>query len=108
MEAEKNSTEIKNVNKVTIILLDKLSDFRSGDVFHATKDSVPKAISDIISAFYAWERVMWARLKTDEQETIKELRKEFENGNEQSFFDKGPILADRILNITYLVSNKIK
>jgi len=105
---EKHSTEIKNVNEITITLLDKLAAFRSGDVEHAQTIIYLKVLSDTISAFYAWERALWARLKTDEQETIKELRKEFENGNKTSFFDKGPSLADKILNITNLVSNRIK
>lgn len=104
---EQKSIEINSLNEATNYLLRMLANFRSGNVTTATKDTKEKAMSDIIHAFYSWERCVWVRLNGDEQDTIKDLRKKFETGNYQSFFDDGPTLVDKILTNTDTVIRRI-
>lgn len=104
---EQKSIEINALNEATGIVLRMLASFRSGNVTQATNATLGKAMSDIINAFYSWERCIWTRLMDDEQEKIKSLRTEFETGNYQSFFDQGPTLVDKILTITDTVIRRI-
>lgn len=107
-ERENKSAELKNINEITNYLLNNIADFRSGNVSSATRNSIEKAKSSIISSFYTWERVMRQRLNDSERIEIKTLRKEFEDGDYKTLYEKGPILADKILEITALVSDRIK
>jgi len=85
-----------------------IADFQSGNVSSATKDSIEKSKSDIISSYYSWERVMW-QIQTDHKRVeIKILRKEFEDGDYKTLYEKGPFLADKILNLTALAIDRIK
>ena len=108
LEREIKASESKNLNEITNHLLNNLADFLSGNVSSATKDSIEKAKSSIISSFYAWERVVRQRLDVSERIDIKNLRREFELGDQISLFHMGPDLVDRILETTDLVLDRIK
>jgi hypothetical protein len=105
---EKNLHIIEIINSTTINLLDTIADFRSGDVREATGETTSKKLSDAISNYYSWERAIWQKLNTEDQNEIKKLRKKFEDADYHSLFSDGPSLADQILDISAKAIDRTK
>lgn len=107
-EREKKASQIISIINSTTALLDKLAIFRTGAVQEATGAHHRKVLGETISAFYTWERVLWALVEENDRDSIKHLRKEFEDGSSGTLYDEGPKLADSILKISFNAQKAIK
>ena len=105
---EAKAIELRNIDEKMVALLEILSKFRSGSVVSATQQQpVEETYSTMLSRYYSWERVIWSRLNNADRLRVKELRAEFECGNYQTFYDKTPVLSDKILGLTNIASESI-
>jgi hypothetical protein len=104
---EANAAEMQKIDEKTVELLEILSQYRSGNVVLAAGRPVEETYSKILGQYYAWERVIWSRCKDPDRERVKLLRTRFENGNFQSLFDAGPLMANEILALAHIASERI-
>jgi hypothetical protein len=104
---EANAAEMQKIDEKTVELLEYLSHFRSGNVVQAVGRPAEETYSKILSKYYSWERVIWARCKDADRERAKQLRSQFENGNFQTLFDGGPLIANEILALAHKASERV-
>lgn len=105
---ERKAAEAQRIEKSAIELLTMLSAFRSGYVTTATGGSYAEAFSKLLTKYYAWEIVIRPYCTAMERQSVDALRAQFENGDAKILYDKGPRLANEILDYSYTASGRVK
>jgi hypothetical protein len=63
---------------------------------------------DFLGKYYVWEQIVWPYLESDDKGDVLELRKTIEDGSRNTFYEKGPDLANNIIRITQNRVEKIR
>lgn len=105
---EQKAAERDNVNQASIKLLKFIAMYRSGDIEAAARRDMKDVYGDFLGKYYVWEQIVWPYLESDDKGDVLELRKTIEKGSRNTFYEKGPDLANNIIRITQNRVDKIR